>query len=91
MAQPSLSRAIAHLERRMGRATAGRTSRSVNLTGAGQVFPGREPQGAGRGDGVGPARATGGTDRSEAHAGEEAQRGCGAAGVDRAALPAQSC
>ncbi|MET9959579.1 LysR substrate-binding domain-containing protein [Streptomyces sp. NPDC006326] len=38
MAQPPLSRAIARLERRMGVQLLERTSRSVNLTGAGQVF-----------------------------------------------------
>ncbi|MFE0762426.1 LysR family transcriptional regulator [Streptomyces smyrnaeus] len=37
MARPPLSRAIAHLERRMGVRLLERTSRSVNLTGAGQV------------------------------------------------------
>ncbi|MFF9623834.1 LysR family transcriptional regulator [Streptomyces griseosporeus] len=38
MAQPPLSRAIARLERRMGVQLLERTSRSVNLTGAGEVF-----------------------------------------------------
>ncbi|MFI1509602.1 LysR family transcriptional regulator [Streptomyces sp. NPDC020597] len=38
MSQPPLSRAIARLERRMGVRLLERTSRSVHLTGAGQVF-----------------------------------------------------